>query len=126
MQRAWQKRLLRGVLLLSPSCAVLCARAQNNTLPSPSVSTGIRTGDVDVSRASDPSVFSHDLNLAHRQLVSRREEQHRRMLDNAAKLLTLTRELQESIHLHEPTAGDSRSLDEIAKLARAVRDQMRQ
>ncbi|MGI4757787.1 MAG: hypothetical protein ACRYGF_13160 [Janthinobacterium lividum] len=48
------------------------------------------------------------------------------MVDNTARLLLLTRDLQADLQGREPTEADARRLDEIAKLARTVRDEMRQ
>lgn len=48
------------------------------------------------------------------------------MVENAARLLVLTRDLQADLQSREANEADAKRLDEIAKLARTVRDQMRQ
>lgn len=102
--------------------AVPPVRAQmtNSTIPAPSA-PGIRTNPSPYDRMG-----SMDPNLMHRQLVARREEARRRMVQNSERLLQLTEQLEADIRTHEPTAEDGKRLDDIAKLARAVRDQMRQ
>ncbi len=59
-------------------------------------------------------------------MVARREDLKRRMVENAARLLVLTRDLQADLQSREANEADAKRLDEIAKLARTVRDQMRQ
>lgn len=93
------------------------AAPADHSYPSPNGAGGY-TSNYDVPAA--------DASIAHHQVLSRREEARRRMLVDAARLVTLTRELQADIHLHEADATDAKRLDEITKLARTVRDQMRQ
>lgn len=83
------------------------------TLPHASYSTG-----------NDFPAF--DPNFSHRQMVARREEVKKRMSENAARLLSLTRGLQADLQSRPANEADGKRLDEIAKLARSVRDQMRQ
>ena len=118
MSARWQQVCLAAALPVLALCAAAQTAPSNN-------SGGGGLGNAHTYDRPDP-IPSYDPNLLHRQFVARRQEAHNRMLDNATKLLALTRELQESVRLHELTAGDARSLDDIAKLARAVRDQMRQ
>ena len=93
----------------------------NRGSSSPQVSNGPKI-------AGDASDYLYDLDpdLRHRMMVSRREEMKRRMVDNASRLLEMSRQLDADLQGHEPTQADARRLDDIAKLARAVRDQMRQ
>ena len=104
---------------------VTCAAAQTS---SSTVGNGTTSGSLGSAHTYDRPdlVPGYEPTFSHRQFVARRQEAHRRMLENATKLLALTRELQESVRQHEPTAAEARSLDDIAKLARAVRDGMRQ
>ena len=115
MSALWRNLTLAAALPV----LVMCAAAQ--TSPS---SGGL--GNAHTYDRPDSILGGSEPNLSHRQFLARRQDAHNRMVDNATKLLALTRELQESIRLHEPTAGDARSLDDIAKLARTVRDGMRQ
>ena len=116
-----------GVLL----CASVRARPQTTTYPSgagTSTSTGINRS-VGVNPYSRPSAADFptlDPNFSHRQLVARREDLKKHMVDNAARLLMLTHDLQTELQSRPPTESDGKRLDEIAKLARTVRDQMRQ
>ena len=81
--------------------------------------SGMRTPGMDFPPMLDP-------NFTHRQLIARREEAKKRMSENASRLLTLTRSLQADLQGREATEEDAKRLDEIAKLAHTVRDQMRQ
>lgn len=109
--------------------------AEAQTLPSQQSSSGSSTSS---NRSNTPNIYagsglgtgigfpSYDPNLSHRQQVARREELHRKMLENATRLLSLTRELQDDLHQHEANDADAKRLDDIGRLARMVRDQMRQ
>ncbi len=79
-----------------------------------------------VNRTLGGEFPSVDPNFSHRQLVARREDLKKRMVENAARLLTLTHDLQTDLQSREATEADARRLDDIAKLARTIRDQMRQ
>ena len=70
--------------------------------------------------------WSPDPDLRHRMMTARRTELKKHMSDNADRLLHLTRELEADLQQHEPTPADAKRLDEIAKLAHAVREQMKQ
>lgn len=94
---------------------------------STSNSTSGRVGaDPNGTRPFGTELPSMDANFYHRQMVARREDMKKRMVDNAARLLTMTRDLQTDLQSREPVAADAKRLDDIAKLARSVRDQMRQ
>lgn len=112
-------------LTLAAALPVLATVATAQTPSSNGANSG-SLGNAHTYDRPDSILGGYDPSLSHRQFVARRQEAHNRMVDNANRLLMLTRELQESVHLHEPTASDARSLDDIAKLARAVRDGMRQ
>ncbi len=64
-----------------------------------------------------------------RMSVAKREaflksEQHKHMLENTNRLLLLTQQFQAETHGRQLTAADGKRLDEIAKLAHTVRQQM--
>lgn len=119
------------MLALSPA---MHAQSKGGSTPLPPPSMGTQSNAPAPNRGDMPSFpgLDHngfpggDPNFMHRQMTARREELHRRMVDNAARLVALTRELQEDVHLHEANEADAKRLDDISKLARAVRDQMRQ
>lgn len=122
----------RSLLMLL--CAALLAapaRSQVSTYPSGAGATSGtaangRSVDQNVNRSTDSNFPMLDPNFAHRQMVARREEAKRRMVDSAARLLMLTQDLQTDLQSRAPNEADAKRLDEIAKLARSVRDQMRQ
>lgn len=100
------------------------ASAQNN-VPSTSSAPSIYPGS-GTNRSQDFGFPGIEPSTIHRQMLSRRDENYRHMQENAARLVVLTHDLQESIRMHGPEAADAKRLDEIAKLSRAVRDGMRQ
>ena len=57
---------------------------------------------------------------------ARRDEIKKRMEQNATRLLQLTAELRNDLQTREATEADGKRLDEIARLAHAVREQMKQ
>lgn len=57
---------------------------------------------------------------------ARRDEIKKQMEANATRLLRLTAELRNDLLTREPTEADGKRLDDIAKLAHAVREQMKQ
>ncbi|MEK6396639.1 MAG: hypothetical protein V4734_01005 [Terriglobus sp.] len=72
----------------------------------------------DTALALDPSVI-------HRREEARKLDRKKRMVDSANRLLVLSQQLQADLKGREATPEDQRKLDEIAKLARQVKDQMR-
>ena len=64
--------------------------------------------------------------LEHRMIEARKVDRKRRMVDTANRLLVLTKQLQNDLKGREPGPDDEKRLDEIARLARQVKDQMRQ
>ena len=78
---------------------------------------GIHTGD-SMSELESSTMI-------HRREDARKLERKKRMVDNANRLLELTQQLRAELAAREATPEDARRLDEIARLARAVRDQMR-
>ena len=75
--------------------------------------------DADVFRDDDPSMRLLRQN-------ARRDEMKKRMEQNAQRLLLLTAELRNDLQTREPTEADGKRLEEIARLAHAVREQMKQ
>ena len=75
--------------------------------------------DTDVFRDNDPSLRVTRMN-------ARRDELKKRMQQNATRLLLLTAELHNDLETREPTEADGKRLEEIARLAHAVREQMKQ
>lgn len=63
--------------------------------------------------------------FAKKMLEARKLERKKRMVDTANRLLVLTKQLQTDLHGREATPDDQKRLDEIARLARVVKDQMR-
>ena len=105
------------------------ARGQNSSNPryTPNPGTTVQSSvGPKIAGDSPESPWDADPDLRHRMLTARRNEMKKHMSENAQRLLDLTRELETDLQQHEPTAADSKRLDDIAKLARAVRDQMRQ
>ena len=64
--------------------------------------------------------------LQHRMAEARKLDRKRRMVDTANRLLALTKQLQDDLKGRAATPEDEKRLDEIARLARQVKDQMRQ
>jgi hypothetical protein len=75
---------------------------------------------LDLSMSPD---FARETSL--RRERARKEERKKRMVDNANRLLELTRQLRAELATRETVPDDARRLDEIARLARLVKDQMR-
>ena len=100
-------------------------RMDPNTIPS---SSGRGTDPSGISNASPE--MSMEPNFA-RETLQRREaarkvERKKRMVDSANRLLELTQQLRAELATREATPADEKRLDEIAKLARSVKDQMRE
>lgn len=122
------------LLVLLPTAALLCrpagTHAQTNyptgSTSSSSSSTHSTSGYPSPLTRSYGDEVAVDPNFSHRQLVARREELKRRMVDTAARILMLTHDLETELETREPVEADAKRLDEIAKLARAVRDGMKQ
>jgi len=66
-----------------------------------------------------------DPTMVHRRDEARKLDRKRRMVDNANRLLALTQQLRADLQGREATPEDQKRLDEIARLARQVKDQMR-
>ncbi|MGI4852559.1 MAG: hypothetical protein ACRYF4_00770 [Janthinobacterium lividum] len=126
--------MLRLLCCLLP---LLCALAAGAQVPNQSSSAGVSSstsGSTSGHVSADPNVnrpFGSELpivdaNFSHRQMIARREERKKRMVDNADRLLMMTRDLQTELQSREANPADAKRLDDIAKLARSVRDQMRQ
>ncbi len=101
---------------------------------SPSQGGSVYGGQTSRSGSATPPVHGapdlddfNDSPLTHHRLeIARKMERRRRMVDDANRLLALTRQFQSDVGGHsELTEADLKRLDEIARLARSVKDQMR-
>ncbi|WP_198137498.1 hypothetical protein [Terriglobus sp. TAA 43] len=118
-------------LLLLASFVTLPAAAQSSS-PNPSPTSGGRVPSGDSSSdihmplgtASD-SDTGIDPALIRRREEARKLDRKKRMVDNANRLLALTQQLRADLQGREATPEDQKRLDEIARLARQVKDQMR-
>jgi hypothetical protein len=63
---------------------------------------------------------------SRRREAARKLERKKRMVDSANRLLELTQQLRVELQSREAGPADAKRLDEIAKLARTVKDQMRE
>ena len=128
------KRLVKPIALALSCMAMTGGSVSQNTsrgtpaIP-PAIPSGSRPG------ASDPHVFPpgletdilrDDPSIRVMRQNARRDDMKKRMEQNATRLLRLTAELRNDLQTREPTEADSKRLDEIAKLAHAVREQMKQ
>lgn len=128
------KRLVKPIALALSCMAMTGGAVSQNTsrgtpvIP-PAIPSGSRPG------ASDPHVFPpgletdilrDDPSIRVMRQNARRDDMKKRMEQNATRLLRLTAELRNDLQTREPTEADSKRLDEIAKLAHAVREQMKQ
>ncbi|MEZ2346020.1 hypothetical protein [Terriglobus sp. RCC_193] len=73
----------------------------------------------------DENGLDLDPAVVHRRDEVRKLERKKRMVDNANRLLALTQQLRADLQGREATPEDQKRLDEIARLARQVKDQMR-
>ncbi|SEB38460.1 hypothetical protein [Terriglobus roseus] len=86
--------------------------------------TGIGTG-VGSMHTPDLAGELDSPTMIYRRDAARKLERKKRMVDSANRLLQLTQQLKTELATREATADDAKRLDEIAKLARLVKDQMR-
>lgn len=73
----------------------------------------------------DENGIELDPTLVHRRDEIRKLDRKKRMVDSANRLLALTQQLRADLQGREATPEDQKRLDEIARLARQVKDQMR-
>lgn len=119
----------RLVLIACAGLLTIPAISQQRGIPSaPSTTTGqgydpaksgLPMGSVD-GGAEDI-----DPGIVHRREEARKLDRKKRMVDSANRLLLLSQQLQADLKGREFTPDDQKKLDEIAKLARQVKDQMR-
>ena len=122
------------IALVLGSLAFACAlpaqsSARGTPTPVPSANTtGSRTNsaDHDISGMGLLDDLRDDPSLRVSRLNAHRDEIKKRMEQNATRLMLLTAELRSDLQTREPTEADAKRLDEIVKLARAVREQMKQ
>ncbi len=126
IERVRQRRTPAWIALLLFAVVPLGQRGQSgHPVDIPAGNTPINVGPKIAGDTSD-YLYGVDPDFHHRMLTARRDEQKKRMMENASRLLEITRQLDNDLQGHEPTQADAKRLDDIAKLARAVRDQMRQ
>jgi len=75
--------------------------------------------------STDEGALDLDPSVIRRREEARKLDRKKRMVDSANRLLVLSQQLQADLKGREATPEDQRKLDEIAKLARQVKDQMR-
>lgn len=119
-------RLLLFGLLTAFSLPVL---AQNSNTPA---NTTVNPGTpYDPANAGLPrgtmgeNGIEMDPAMVHRRDETRKLDRKKRMVDSANRLLALTQQLRADLQGREATPEDQKRLDEIARLARQVKDQMR-
>jgi hypothetical protein len=74
---------------------------------------------------TDEGGLELDPTMVHRREETRKLDRKKRMVDSANRLLALTQQLRADLQGREATPEDQKRLDEIARLARQVKDQMR-
>ncbi len=118
-------------LLLFASALVLAMPAfsqRSSTTSTPPTTTGQGYDPAKIGApmgSIDDGALALDPSVVHRREEARKMERKKRMVDSANRLLVLSRQLQADLRGREATPEDQRKLDEIAKLARQVKDQMR-
>ncbi len=121
-----QKLTLGALALVLLATVPLGQRAQTGRgSDTPIGSTPVNVGPKIAGDTSD-YLYGVDPDFRHRMLTARRDEQKKRMMENASRLLEMTKQFDADLQGREPAQADVKRLDDIAKLARAVRDQMRQ
>jgi hypothetical protein len=119
LQPTFYRSLLTGIAW---SVSTLLCAAQMPSYVPPAHDTGRPT-------MSGPDIPDFDNGAHGRAMLARREEarkieRHKRMVDSANRLLQMTQQFQADVKDRPLTPDDERRLDEIAKLARSVKDQM--
>lgn len=118
-------------LLLIPCVlvsTVLAVSQQRGTPVPPTSTTGQGYDPAKIGSPigrTDDDGFAIDPSVMHRREEARKLERKKRMVDSANRLLVLSQQLQADLKGREATPDDQKKLDEIAKLARQVKDQMR-
>ncbi len=102
-----------------------CARAQN---PYSTYSPPARSAPTTVVNGNTDDPLGHfPASMQWSQIQARKVLRRRALVDGAARLLALTRQFQAAAQEHPVlTEEDERRLNEIAKQARAVKDEMKQ
>jgi hypothetical protein len=126
---------LKVTVRVALACLCICVAAtahgqsSNSTRGTSSTVSPVPNGSGTYSGAGMPSVdqgYEEPKSFRILRQNARRDEIKRNMAENATRLLRLTAELRNELQTREPTEADSKRLDEIAKLAHAVREQMKQ
>jgi hypothetical protein len=118
------------IILLALPAALLSLHAQGRTLPNtqPNNFPTLNTPGQRPNSLPPPPIdnFPNNAELRARLENARKVDRKKRMVDNANRLLELSRQYQADLNAGVSSPEDDRRLEEIAKLARAVKDQMRQ
>ncbi len=102
---------------------LVAAHAQSNgQLPSPTDPALILRSRNAVEPGEDVSLSPE---MQYRREEARKNDRKKRMVDTANRLLILTQQLQADLEKRPAVPDDMKRLDEIARLARMVKDQMR-
>jgi hypothetical protein len=117
-----------------PLCVLLLSapqlQAQDRSYPypmRPDQSSGVGSSTTRGSESPQDLTMSPEFSreTAARREAARKVERKKRMVDSANRLLALTQQLRAELATREATPDDAKRLDEIARLARLVKDQMR-
>lgn len=118
--------LTSTIVLAVPVFSQRSGTTGTTSTPSTTTGQGYDPAKVGLPMGSiDGSALDLDPSVIHRREEARKLDRKKRMVDNANRLLVLSQQLQADLKGREATPEDQRKLDEIAKLARQVKDQMR-
>lgn len=122
------RTVVYAVALTAALPNVVAAQNQRNNAPvyyppGSRTSSGV-SPNTPGSALPDMEDADHEV-FAKKMLEARKVERKKRMVDTANRLLVLTEQLQTDLRGREATPDDQKRLDEIARLARVVKDQMR-
>jgi hypothetical protein len=105
---------------------VVSQRSDSTSFPSTTAGQGYDPTKIGLPKGSmDDGARDLDPSMIRRREEARKLERKKRMVDSANRLLVLSQQLQADLKGREATPEDQAKLDEIAKLARQVKDQMR-
>jgi hypothetical protein len=119
-------RLLLLTFALVLAMPAFSQRSGTASAPSTTTGQGYDPAKVGLPIGSiDDGALDLDPSVIHRREETRKMERKKRMVDSANRLLVLSQQLQADLKGREATPEDQKKLDEIARLARQVKDQMR-
>jgi len=109
-------------ILLAAYLALSSLRASAQLLPPPRY--GTPTPGVPLH---GPESYPGGEHIRATQARAREIELHQKMVSDSDRLVLLCKQLEENLKVHKvPNADDLRALQDIEKLARGVKDRMRQ